>query len=298
MRIIRILFFILTHTMVSVAGAQVQLTLNVDSNPTSKIADWINRSDLAMVTVTNNNPQLEDLDYKIRARIYLDNDLLAEINTEKVFPKRLTLGTEFFLTDEVVPFDALTLYGNSFTAIAKTGMLPAGVYSFCVSLVDLNNNPISSPEEACQPMVIPDYQMPELVFPQDNAEIESTDIQGTEFVWTPITPTPPAELGVKYIVVISEVLAHQSPSQALLSNSPLVEEEIFGVNRMIWPVDLNLHEDITKYVWAVKALTMADDPYWAENAGFSVVRTFTVIPDHPSLKMDGDKNGEGVKMSY
>ncbi|HKL71892.1 MAG TPA: hypothetical protein VJ855_04475 [Marinilabiliaceae bacterium] len=283
MKILQILFFIIMMTTFTMAVAQVEVSLTVDPNPTPKIADWVNREELAMIIVTNSNPHLEDLDYKIEARIYLDNNLIAETNTAKVLSRKLTTIPEYFLADEVVPFDALNLYGKISTTIAKTGMLPAGVFSFCVSLVDLDNNTISTPEEVCQPMFIEDYKTPELLFPPNNVEIRSTLLQGTDFGWSSITPNPPADLGVKYIVVISEVFNHQSPFQALLANTPLVEDEVKGISKMLWSADLDLPDDTTRYVWGVKAVTMNNDIYRAKNAGFSPVKTFTVIPDHPPI---------------
>ena len=63
----------------------------------------------------------------------------------------------------------------------------------------------------------------------------------------------------------------------------MVEEEVVGINRMLWPVDLDPPTDTTRYVWSVKAVTMDDNPYRAENAGFSPARTFTVIPNIPVI---------------
>ncbi|SMO36403.1 hypothetical protein SAMN06265379_101279 [Saccharicrinis carchari] len=291
MKVLQTLLFITMASMFGMANAQVQITLNVDANPNPKISEWMDRSELAILTVTNGEQKLEGLEYKIKVKIFADNNLVAETNTNKVSPRELSIGSDIFMAEEVVPFDAVSMYGNTSTTVTKTGMLPAGVYSFCVSLVDMNNKIISTPEEVCRPMIITAYQMPELIFPQNNAELNSALLQGTQFVWTPLTPNPPADMGVKYIVAISEVLPHQTPSQALLVNHPLVEEEVTGMTRMTWPVDIDLPDDSTKYVWSVKALTMDDDAYHAENAGFSSASAFIVKPQNPPAL--GEAGGEG-----
>jgi hypothetical protein len=287
MKNIRHLLLLILSVVTTLATAQIQISLNVDANPSPKIADWMNRSEVAMLTVTNSSPRMEGLEYKIKVRVLLDNSLVAETNTSRVPSRSLTLGSEVFLAEEVIPYDALNFYGKTSATIAQTGMLPAGIYSFCVSLVDLNNNTISTPTEVCRPMFITAYQTPELIYPHSNTELEAMLLQGTEFVWTPLTPSPPAELGLKYIVIISEVYPNQSPSQALFANYPLVEEEVLGSNRMLWPVDLDAPEESTQYVWAVKAVTLDDAPYNTGNAGFSSFGTFMVQPSSPFAKMAG-----------
>jgi hypothetical protein len=139
MKTIKVLLIILTSALTFNANAQVGITLNVDANPTPRFADWVNRNELAVMTVTNTNPRLEGLEYKIKVRLSIDNNLVAETNLSKIPSRTLPFGTEVFLADEVIPFSSVTFYSNIQNSIAATGLLPAGVYTFCVSLVDVNN---------------------------------------------------------------------------------------------------------------------------------------------------------------
>ena len=265
------------------ANAQVGISLNVDANPNPSIADWVNRSELAILTVTNTNPALEGQEYRIVVRVSLDGSTVVETNPSRVPTQRLPMGADVFLADEVIPYDALEFSGNFGNRVLQSGMLPAGMYSFCLNLVDMNNNIISTPREVCRPMNITSYQPPELIYPPANTRLTSTDLQGSLFTWSPITPAPPADMGVKYVVVVTEVRPGQSPSQALFANYPFIEAEVFGTTQMLWPPDADIPNDTTAFVWGVKALTFDDKPYQTQNAGFASFNGFTVVPSAPMI---------------
>ena len=296
MKTIKLLLLILISALTFNINAQVGITLNVDANPTPRFADWANRSELAVMTVTNSNPRLEGLEYKIKVRLSIDNNLVAETNLSKMPTRTLSFGTEVFLADEVIPFNSITFYSDISNKIAVTGLLPAGVYSFCVSLVDLNNNTISTPQEVCRPLFITSYQQPELIYPHSNVTLDANMLPATEFVWTPMTPSPPADLGVKYVVVISEVYPHQSPSQAFMVNYPLVEQEVTGSNRMLWPVDIEAPSDSTQFVWSVKAVSLDDQPFHTANGGFASFGAFTVTPSAMVARMAQGPGNEPVEV--
>jgi hypothetical protein len=278
--------------------AQIQINLSVNANPSPRLSEWVNRNETAMLTVTNTDPRLEGSPYKIQIRLSVDGRLVAETHTPSVPVRSLALGTEVFLADEVIPYDAVRLYGDVEKTVMQTGMLPAGLYTFCVSLLDLNNNVISRPAEVCRSMMITSYQPPELVYPHSGAELDAGTLASLQFSWSPVTPMPPPDMGVKYVLVISEVYPRQSPSQALLVNYPIIEEEIIGATRMMWPPELEPPTEKTSYVWSVKALSLEDEPYHKENQGFSAVNSFTLVPDSMLAKMmeggeDPEDGGEG-----
>lgn len=51
------------------AQAQLQATLNVDSNPTPELSEWVNRNNLAILTVTNPVAGLT-IDYQLKLVYY------------------------------------------------------------------------------------------------------------------------------------------------------------------------------------------------------------------------------------
>ncbi|MFT4851171.1 MAG: hypothetical protein ACI83B_003735, partial [Sediminicola sp.] len=48
----RVFILCLLLLQVIAGHAQLQATLNVDSNPTPELSEWVNRTDLAILTVT------------------------------------------------------------------------------------------------------------------------------------------------------------------------------------------------------------------------------------------------------
>ena len=272
-------------------AAQVQVSLTVSSNPSPRISDWADRTEVAILTVTNTSPELEGTPYKIRMRLLFDGALVAETHMPSVSQRSFILGSEVFLADEVMPYEAIRLYGGHETTVMQTGMLPSGHYQFCVSLLDLNNQVISTPAEVCRNMFITAYQAPELIYPVSDRPIDALSLPSTQFTWSPMTPRPPADLGLKYVVVITEVQPRQSPSQAFFVNYPLVEQEVFGTTRMLWPPEIEPPVDETQYVWGVKAVSFDDQPFLADNAGFSKIGAFTITPDAFEPK-DGEQEEE------
>jgi hypothetical protein len=269
-----LLFLIATNLM-----SQVMVSLNVDANPTPYISQWANQDEVVMVTVSNINPGLEGIDYRISIKMELEGSLVVQTNTAQVVTRQVPFGTEVFMADEVIDYNALQFYGTFATQIAQTGMLPAGTYSFCVSLVDLNGVIISAPMEVCKPMTITSYQAPELIFPTQNVQLQASALQSTSLTWSPLTPVPPAIQGLKYVVAVSEVYPHQTPSQAFFANMPLIEEEVMAGNQLLWPPEVGMPEDTIQYVWSVKAVNFDDQPYIPQNSGFASISHFTVVPD-------------------
>ncbi len=286
--LISILLILLASNLMS----QVMVGLNVDANPTPYISQWANQDELVIVTVSNTNPGLEGMDYKIKIKMELDGELVVETNTAQVVTRQVPFGSDVFLADEVIDYNALQFYGSFGTQVAQTGMLPAGTYSFCVSLVDLNGVVISAPMEVCQLMFITSYQPPELIFPAADQQLQASVLQATSLTWSPITPMPPAMQGLKYVVVVSEVYPNQTPSQAFFANFPIIEEEIFAGNQMLWPPEVGMPEDTIQYVWSVKAVNLNDNPYIAQNSGFAAISHFTVLPDVAMLDDEEEEEQE------
>jgi len=270
---------------------QVTVNLNVDANPNPYISSWANQEELVIVTVTNTNPGMEGMNYKIRIKMELDGDLVAETNTAQVATRTLSFGSDVFLADEVIDYNALQIYGGYESQVAQTGMLPAGTYSFCVSLVDMNDVVISTPMEVCKPMFITSYQAPELIYPVEDAELQANTLQGASLTWSPISPNPPSQEGIKYIVTVSEVYPYQTPSEAFFNNLPVIEEEVIAGNQFLWPPEVGIPEDTIQYVWSVKAVNFDDQPYIPQNSGFASLSNFTVLPNMPLAGGGGQPEG-------
>lgn len=281
MKITKFLFVFVLLLFFNQVKAQVSITLQVDSHPTPRISDWVNRDELAILEVTNSDPQLEGNPYIIKVEMYLDGDMVLE--TDNSVPQRnIILGTETFLADEVIPYNAIQFHNNSFrNHVLQTGLLPGGEYQFCVRLLDLDGNIISTPTGICLPMIITEYQRPELINPIDNDTIHSQLVPTINFQWTPMSPLPPAEEGVQYNLVVKEVQDGQSPSQAFQVNYAIFEEDVDGgAVSFPWPTDLDAPSETTQYVWSVKPITSDSEamPYFTGSNGFVPYETFVITP--------------------
>lgn len=283
----KIIFILVLFCTAFLVKAQVQVSLNVDAHPTPELAKWMDRDELAIVTVTNTDYDMVGHRYRIKTTVLLDGKKVVETNnTTSILT--LEMGVETYLADEIIPYNSIVFSDESMrTKILRTGMLPAGTYSFCVSLVDLEGNTISTPKQVCAPMIITDYQMPELLNPIANRLISPDFLPSTIFKWTPVAPQPPASMGIKYLLVVSEVREGQIPTQALLVNYPIIEEEIEAGTQFNWPLDIEAPEETTQYVWSVKPLSDDDNPFIETQNGFVPPQTFQVGKEE---KKEEEKN--------
>lgn len=254
------------------AQAQVQVTLNVNSNPNPKLADWMDHPEVGTLVITNSDPSLNGTQYKIQAKLTLNGQKVAETQITSMPVRNLEEGSEILQMDEIIPFNALRFFGNIKEDIITSGFLPPGHYLLCVSLINIDGLPLSTPARTCSSMLVTDYQMPELVFPKD-ITISKEILQGTLFTWSGVTPTPSTELGLKYIIAITEVQQGQSPAQAFSINRPIVEEEVENTTTFNWPVDIET-EPNKRYVWSVKPVREDGTAYKTENDGFVAVASF------------------------
>ncbi|HHB79623.1 MAG TPA: hypothetical protein ENK85_10370, partial [Saprospiraceae bacterium] len=272
---------LLVTSLTAKLTGQATVSLNVDAHPTPQLALWVDRQEIAELTVENADPSLEGTDYIIKTKMFLDGDLVLETNNN-VEVQTFEIGTQVFLADEIIPYSALIFHSNSFqNQLIQTGMLPAGSYSFCVQLLDLNGNIVSTPTPSvCQPMTITDYDMPDLIYPPHpaNDTIFSQLVPDITFSWSPLTPDPPAEDGVRYILVVVQVFDYQSPAQALFTNYPIIEEPVDGTEYQ-WPADLDAPTEPTRYAWSVKPVTLDDNLYVSGNNGFVPAKGFVIAPD-------------------
>jgi len=268
---------ILLAGLPTVTQAQVTISLNVDSNPNPRIADWVDKTSLAILTINNTNPNLEGTDIIIQVKMYLNGKLVIQTKDSQMPKQSLEFGTMVLYANDIIPYNALQFMDGFEQPLIKTGLLPSGVYSFCTSVADTGGKVISKPAEACKPMTVTSYQAPELIKPTAAAELPSATMLGQLFTWTPLMPAPSPEQGLEYVIRITEVKSGQTPSQAFLTNYPIVEENVGPLTQFLWPADIDIPKQNTTYAWAIKAVNNNDVPYLSEQSGFSKIGTFTIM---------------------
>ncbi|MFT6196669.1 MAG: hypothetical protein ACJAXY_000994 [Nonlabens sp.] len=271
----RVFILCLLLLQVIAGHAQLQATLNVDSNPTPELSEWVNRTDLAILTVTNPSPQTT-VEYRIRVRLLLEGTIKL-ITDETVPYMTADFGTETFLADELIPYNAVQFIDRGFRdQISRTGLLPPGSYSFCVELLNREGRGLTQPEQICRPMIITDYQMPELLDPVANRLIDPILINSIMFKWTPLAPIPDPRTGLTYLIAVSEVQPGQIPSQAFSVNYPIIEEEVLIGTQFTWPIDIEAPDEDQQYVWGIKPITQEGNTYRSQNNGFVDYGVFTI----------------------
>jgi hypothetical protein len=287
---IRAILLIIACCFPLLAQAQITISLNVDSNPNPRIADWVNQAEILVMTVTNTDSRFVGQPFKIQISMQYNNKTVIETKPQDMPTLQFGLGSEVFLSNDIIPYRALVFNDGFENRLISTGLLPPGTYRFCASIIDLNGRVISRPEEVCRSMRVTSYQAPTLIMPANNMSIRSELLPAATFVWSPITPLPLALLGVKYKVVVSEVRNGQTPTQAFFDNYPLIEEEVEGLTLLRWPLDLEPPSTTTQYVWSVQALTLNNELYIPENRGFAKLGTFKVVVSDLFGDNDDDKD--------
>lgn len=271
------LFTLLFFGVFTITTAQIQINLNLDPNLNPKVSEWQNQRELLLLTVTNMDENFEGLSYKIDAKLYRDDELIASTIFSRMPELKLPLGTETFYADDIIPLNSIKRSSSIERTVLKTGMLPAGNYKICVTLLNLDREQISMPIEDCRNSSITDYQLPELVYPIENMVIDENMLSATMFRWTPLVPTP--KEGVKYKIAISEILKGQSPQRAFTTNTPIIEEEILQSTQFLWPIRVPAPKgEEKKYVWSVSPVNQDDEPYKKDKTKFVKIGTFSVKP--------------------
>lgn len=170
---------------------------------------------------------------------------------------------------EIVNYEATEIEAGIEEQVLVTGLLPEGVYEFCVRLLDRDLRPIAVTGRACATarVVLPDP--PVLLSPEDNARLSSST---PLFSWTPPRPlTGP----VVYRLRIAPLYAGQDRRSALERNTPVYEQLLPTTTLMYPPTapSFSLYPDAQGFVWQVQALTPDGRPA-ARNEGKSSIFLF------------------------
>lgn len=283
-----LLLFLLVPT---IASAQLSVSLQVDPTPNPRISDWVNRAEIALLTVTNTSPAMVGKPFKIVTKLLYNGQVVIQTKPAQMPLLTFGLGAQVYLIGDLINYDALEFFDDFESRLQSTGLLPSGAYVFCNELVDTNGVLLAQTRGTCRNMRVTSYQTPRAIYPTSNTIISTHAVRGLLFTWSPITPLPPAEEGVKYTIVITEILRGQTPATAFFTNYPLVEEEVIGSTQFLWPPQLDPPSASKSYVWAVKATSLSGQPYIFENFGFSQPQLFPVIDlDLPDGRLSDDED--------
>lgn len=246
--------------------AQLKVTLNMSSRPDPYLSNWAERKETVIVTVINSGSS--SIRAKFDCKINKDGSLTVNTKPEKMKILDIPSGVSQYYGEELVPFDAAKIKDGADQTAIKTGMLPAGSYEFCCSLLDPQDKQLTAP--VCKSFTLQSYQAPVLLQPEDKGSVKNKS--RPMFRWTAVSPKP--NFPVLYQLRVFEVLAGQTPINAFRANRPILERSDIPVTQYQWPADVELPNPKLQHIWTVRAL---DDKGNAigEPMGYATPFTFT-----------------------
>ena len=267
--VIVIVAYFAAMTALGQSPPTVRMSLTMSPKPSPYISDWSSKKETVIITITNSTN--ETLSGKFDAQVTRDGSLAAKTKLGSMPAVSVPPGVSTFFADQVLPFNAVTIYGNAQETAIRTGMLPAGSYQLCVSLLDANNPSATlTASPSCRSFSLTSYQPPQLTLPVDKAQVAT--ITPVTFKWIGVTPTPGEK--TVYRVMVFEVLKGQTPIQAFKSNTPIIDREAMVKGQMLWPGDVPGPVAGKTYVWSVRALNDKGAPV-GDPDGFAQPFSFT-----------------------
>lgn len=276
----KIIIIIVTLFAIQFVRAQpVNINLVMNPRPIANIGDWAGRRDVLTLIATP-PAQGGARNVKINTTIKTaDGTSVAVTDMQRAPVKALVQGgTTIFYAADVVNIQAMVFTGSFQDKLNRTGKLPAGNYQIIVRL-DSTDLPIELSNTQTKVFFLSATQLPVLIIPFNGDLLPTAAAQtAITFRWTALVPRPTEP--VHYRVQVFEVLANQTPMQALRSNQPLLNQEVVGTTQYIWRPQLSFaNESINKFVWTVQSFDNKNEIITGEvpnGEGRSEAKTFNV----------------------
>jgi hypothetical protein len=269
------------------AQASWDAQLVVDPYPSAYLSDWETNPTISTLTITNPTGQDRAVSLVYRVTDQAGQVLANGRSDAQTLPPGATTYTSFVDISGSSSHDA-NLEGQ----MRRTGRLPEGDYTVCVVATDQGGFVLA---ETCAHFAIVYPDPPLLVAPLDDDALSTTQ---PLFQWTPLQV--PVAYRVQYVLRIAEVMAHQTPDEALRANIPWFENYDVGAPNLSYPISARAFETGRTYAWRVQALDQYGYPPSA-NDGLSEVRTFRYdepgVPAPPSqvtLSVANLRNASGA----
>jgi hypothetical protein len=184
--------------------------------------------------------------------------------------------------------------------LSQCPLLKAGNYIICVQFFNIDRYPIS--EERCRDFIVEDqvqiqqsYSPPQNIAPVNQKKFFVSEQNAPiTFRWTPIVPKPKEP--VTYRLKVWQLMQGQNGSQAMRSNSPIVEKDVTNITQA---VIANLYTGPCKppylcdFVWNVQAVDKDNKPLGSNNGtselsawSFGATQTSTLkllVPENKSV---------------
>lgn len=289
----KIFCFIISALACTTGLAQVNSNLVLMAQPPAQLSEWGNRREV--LTLILSAPGAVTGPFKIKAEIKsLDGTVIGSADLAKtpVFTGNPN-GTTLLIANDVIPLEFMMFTGKYKTSLQRTGKLPADTYILCVQPVRPTDYvPLGA--EQCKNFYMATTQLPILMKPYNEEVLEGKTAQtAITFRWTPVAPRQSSP--VTYRLQVFEVLPAQSPVQALRSNQPLLDKEIFAATQFIWQPQLSFMpgdsetKKLPTFIWTIQSLDKDRKPV-TQTDGNGEGRSEPLI-----FFIDPDKNKKPVK---
>jgi len=237
------------------------LSLFVDPFPSPYQSDWETNPNLSSLTIIN--PGLAEgevtLVYQVAGQ---SGRILASGRSD---PLPIPPGAPSVFTSYIDIAGSSSRDPDTQQQMERTGRIPEGTYEACVTMADGNGFVLG---ESCASFTI---VYPDPPFLLDPADGQAVSVGAPYFQWTPVQV--PAEFQIQYVLQIAEILAGQTPEEALNSTIAYFQAPDLDVTTFQYPVDGQPFEAGKRYAWRVVAVDQNGFPPSA-NGGASEIRTF------------------------
>jgi hypothetical protein len=262
-----------------------QLSLFVQPFPSPYLSDWENNPTLGSLTITNTTGNAADVVLRLTILRRSGSQVARGNSTPILVPPDVPTSIN---SDRFIDWGTVS-YDNSIeTKAVRTGRLPEGEYTLCISAEDMSGAGLASPVCADFSIVYPDP--PLLILPVSGDSIATPF---PIFSWTPVQV--PVGFQVHYILLIVEVLPGQTPYQALVANVPQYESADILTTILQYPIDALPFKEGSTYAWQVRVLDQNGEPPSA-NGGRSEIWTFVFreeVPIQPAGELTLTLGAEG-----
>lgn len=286
----RWILFVVFFVLGSFATAHAQITANliVTPNPSSYISDWTGHPEY--VTLSIINPTNQTYLIQLQIELSITGELVARSKRGLPSPINVPPGVTRLTGTDIISMPDVDFFGSNKNTVIRTGVLPSGVYEFCITLFNAQDN--KQLTRQCKPLTIQTFAPPILLQPQNNAVTD----QATRpiFHWTSVNPPPPKP--IIYVFTLTEVFQSQrDPVSAFRMNRPLITKELVNQTLLPLPAEIQQLDTAKTYVWSVKALDQATRNPVGTNDGlaqpfmFTVKKSIVSFKDGGTVKKSNDK---------
>lgn len=286
--------FLLVFFAAATLTAQVTTSVSVRTPTPPALSEW--RRDATIVRIVLlNTTTTEYRNVRLSFSIRNVETGTVVVRTKDNDPRmpRFTLAPLATLAlngPDIINQQALDIDASLQTQAATTGMLPEGVYEYCVTALANDGSTLSTTGPACAifRIVIPDP--PELIYPVSES-IEHTPYP--VFRWSPVSLSGTT---VRYHIVVAAMLDGQTPRDAIERNGPsntLLDRDV-PINSYTWQPSDRLFADFasrgtTHFAWQIQALDANGAPA-TRNNGKSEIGEFW-------LGTGGGGSGSGMTLT-